>query len=244
MNASENRPLRPTSLVLPIVGIVLLLTVVYDFLMQAVFNHPWEKPDLLLTFLNELIDRGVIALLGLALVYAGFWINQVFGQSVPKSETDLVVASWRKPQFWTFVVASLLGLVFLLLIPFHFSASGQILSAASTRADQQEAQIKFQIQQQQQEVQSILANGQIDQILQRKDLAPDKAAMFQELKKDPKAFDKKVAQQLVEMQKQKQQALDQVSKAVSLYPLRSEVRSLLIAFGFIAIGWIGLRDIR
>jgi hypothetical protein len=50
MNASENRPLRPTSLVLPIVGIVLLLTVVYDFLMQAVFNHPWEKPDLLLTF--------------------------------------------------------------------------------------------------------------------------------------------------------------------------------------------------
>jgi hypothetical protein len=242
MNASENRPLRQTSLVLPIVGIILLLTVVYDFAVRL-FTLPGDKPDLQLNFLNELIDRGVIALLGLALVYAGFWINQFF-KSTPNAIADSDNAPWRSAQFWTFILASLLGLVFLLLIPFHFSVSGQILSASTTRADQQEAQIKFQIQQQQQEVQSILAAGQIDQLLQRKDLAPDKVAILQELKKDPQAFDKKAAQQLEEMKKQKQQALDQVSKEVTLNRWRAEVRSFLLTLGFIAIGWTGLRDAR
>jgi hypothetical protein len=243
MNASENRPLRQTSLVLPIVGIILLLTVVYDFTVRL-FTLPGDKPDLQLNFLNELIDRGVIALLGLALVYAGFWINQILGKAVPNSAPDTATSPWRNAQFWTFIIASLLGLIFFLLIPFHYSTSGQILSAATTRADQQEAQIKFQIQQQQQEIQSILASGQLDQLLQRKDLAPDKLSILQELKKDPKAFDKKATQQLDEMKKQKQQALDQVSKEVSLNRWRAEIRSLLLAFGFIAIGWTGLRDAR
>lgn len=243
MNASENRPLRQTSLVLPIVGIILLLTVVYDFGVRL-FTLAGDKPDLQLNFLNELIDRGVIALLGLALVYAGFWINQILGKAVPNSAPDTAASPWRNSQFWTFIVASLLGLIFLLLIPFHFSTSGQILSASTTRADQQEAQIKFQIQQQQQEIQSVLASGQLDQLLQRKDLAADKLAILQELKKDPKAFDKKAAQQLDEMKKQKQQALDQVGKEVSLNRWRAEMRSLLLALGFIAIGWTGLRDAR
>jgi hypothetical protein len=242
MNASENRPLRQTSLVLPIVGIILLLTVVYDFTVRL-FTLAGDKPDLQLNFLNELIDRGVIALLGLALVYAGFWINQFF-KSPSNAIADSGNAPWRSAQFWTFILASLLGLIFLLLIPFHFSVSGQILSASTTRADQQEAQIKFQIQQQQQEVQAVLAGGQIDQLLQRKDLAPDKVAILQELKKDPQAFDKKAAQQLQEMKKQKQQALDQVSKEVTLNRWRAEVRSLLLTLGFIAIGWTGLRDAR
>jgi hypothetical protein len=246
MNASENRPLRQTSLVLPIVGIILLLTVVIDFAAQAAINYPWDKPDSLLQFQNELIDRGVIALLGLALVYAGFWFDRVLVQAIPNSATGSISGSalWVKPQFWTFVVASLLGLLFLLLIPWHANASGQILSAASTRADQQEAQINFQIQQEKQKIQSVQAAGQIDQQLQRKDLSPAEIGMWQELKKDPQAFDKKMAQQLVEIKKQKQQSLDQVSKAVSLYPFRSEVRSLLLSFGFIAIGWTGLRDSR
>jgi hypothetical protein len=65
MNVSENRPLQPTSWVLPIVGTVLVLTVVYDFTVRL-FTLQWDKPDIVLNFLNELIDRGVIALLGLA----------------------------------------------------------------------------------------------------------------------------------------------------------------------------------
>jgi hypothetical protein len=243
MNVSENRPLHQTSLVLPIVGIVLVLTVVYDFTVRL-FTLQWDKPDALLSFLNELIDRGVIALLGVALVYVGFWLNSVFGKAASSSETDTAKAPWRSSQFWTFVFSSLLGLIFLLLVPFHFSTSGQILSAASTRADQQEAQIKFQIQQQQQEVQAVLAGGQIDQLLQQKGLPADKVAILQELKKDPQSFDKKAAQQLEEMKKQKQQALDQVGKEVSLNRWRAEIRSLLLALGFVAIGWTGLRDAR
>ncbi|MGB8702885.1 MAG: HpsJ family protein [Thermosynechococcaceae cyanobacterium] len=241
MNEIDSRPLRQTSLVLPIVGIVLILTVAFDFIVRL-FAMQWDKPDLLLNYLNELIDRGVIALIGLALIYAGFWLNNAIAN--PPSAVASPKTPLRNPQFWTFVFASLLGLLFLLLMPLHFSTSGEIANTAITRADQQEAQIKFQIQQEQQQLQALVASGQIDQVLQQKNLPADKLELLQELKKDPKAMDKKAAQQLEEMTKQKQQALVQVNQEVSLNRWRAEIRSFLLALGFIAIGWTGLRDAR
>jgi hypothetical protein len=244
MTAIDNRPLRQMSLVLPLVGLVLILTFVFDFVIRL-FALQWDKPELQLNLLNELIDRGVIPLIGLALVYAGFWLNGLLHKPANSALEDApAVPLSRNPLFWTFGLASFLGLVFLLLLPIHFSLSGEILNAATTQADQRESQIKLQVQQQQQEVQAVLASGQLDQLIQQKNLPPDKLALLQELKKDPKAFDKKATQQLEEMKKQKQQALDQVSKEVNLNRWRVEVRSLLLALGFIAIGWTGLRDAR
>jgi hypothetical protein len=242
MNVIDNRPLRQTSLVLPLVGMVLILTFLFDFAIRL-FSLQWDKPEVQLNLLNELIDRGVIALIGVALVYGGFWLNNSLSKA-PSSPPEASPPLARNPLFWTFGLASLLGLVFLLLLPLHFSLSGEILNTATTQADQREAQIKFQVQQQQQEIQAVLSSGQLDQLLQQKNLQPDKLALLQELKKDPKAFDKKAAQQLDEMQKQKQQALDQVSKEVNLNRWRAEVRSALLALGFIVIGWTGLRDAR
>jgi hypothetical protein len=244
MNAIDNRPLRQTSLVLPLVGIVLILTFLFDFVIRL-FGMQWDKPDILLNFLNELIDRGVIPLIGLALVYTGFWLNKIL-KSKPESEETLVTSSpVNNPQFWTFVFASLLGLVFLLLMPLHFSATGNIVNAAITRADQQEAQIKFGIQQEQQQIQQVLAvPGQVDEILKAKKLPAEQLALFEELKKDPKALDKRAAQKLEEMKKQKKQVLDQVNQEVGLNRWRAEIRSLLLSLGFIAIGWTGLRDAR
>ena len=239
MNVIDSRPLRQTSLVLPLVGVVLVLTFVFDFSIRL-FGLDFSKPDILLNLLNEIIDRGVIPLIGLALVSAGFWLNNALNFN-PDAERK-VASPLGNPQFWTFVFASLLGLLFLVLIPLHFNASGQIVNAALTRADQQEAQMKFGIQQEQQQIQQVLASGQLDQLLLRKDLQPEQFALLQEVKKDPKALDKKAAQRLSEMQTQKQQAIDQVTKEVTVNRWRAEVRSFLLALGFVAIGWTGLRD--
>ncbi|HEY9828086.1 MAG TPA: HpsJ family protein, partial [Stenomitos sp.] len=174
MNATDSRPLRQTSFVLPFVGTLLLLTLIVDFVIQS-FSLQWSNPQAKLNFFNEIIDRGVIALIGLTLVYAGFWLNNALNPPVVAEPGNPTANSpLRNPQFWNFVVASLLGLVFLLLLPVHFGASGEIYTAATTQADQREAQIKYQIQQQQQEIQAVLSSGQLDQLLQQKNLPPDR----------------------------------------------------------------------
>jgi hypothetical protein len=243
MNAIDSRPLRQTSLVLPLVGIVLILTFVFDFVIR-VFSLQWNKPEIQINFWNELIDRGVIPLIGLALVYAGFWLNGILSR---KSDTEdgPAPSPASNPQFWTFVFASLLGLVFLLLLPLHFSSSGEVINSAITRTDQQEAQMKFGIQQEQQQIQQVISTpGQLDEILKTRKLPPEQLALFEELKRDPKALDKRAAQKLEEMKKQKQQVLTQVNQEVGQIRWRYEIRSLLLSLGFIAIGWTGLRDAR
>jgi hypothetical protein len=241
MNVIDNRPLRQTSLVLPLVGIVLILTFVFDFTVRL-FGLDFSKPDLLLNLLNELIDRGVIPLIGLAFVSGGFWLNKALTRSATADPASPAASPLSSPQFWTFVFASLLGLLFLLLVPIHFSTSGQTVNTAITRADQQEAQMKFEIQQKQQNINQVLATGQLDQLIQQKNLPPQDLALLQELKKDPKAFDKQAAQGLSEMTAKKKQALDQVNKEISIMRWRAEVRSILLALGFVAIGWTGLRE--
>jgi hypothetical protein len=242
MNVIDSRPLRQTSLVLPLVGIVLILTFVFDFTVRL-FGLDFAKPDVLLNLLNELIDRGVIPLIGLAFVSAGFWLNKALSYTATATDPNSPVTSpLSNPQFWAFVFASLLGLLFLLLVPIHFNTSGQIVTAAITRADQQEAQMKFGIQQEQDQINQVLASGQLDQLLQQKNLQPEQLALLQELKKDPKALDKKAAQRLSEMKTQKQQAITQVNKEVSMNRWRAEVRSVLLALGFVMVGWTGLRE--
>lgn len=243
MNAIDSRPLRRTSLVLPVVGIVLILTFVFDFVIRL-FSLQWNKPEIQINFWNELIDRGVIPLIGLALVYAGFWLNGMLSHKSDPEDSPAPSPA-NNPQFWTFVFASLLGLVFLLLLPLHFSASGEVVNAAITRTDQQEAQMKFGIQQEQQQIQQVISTpGQLDEILKTRKLPPEQLALFEELKKDPKALDKRAAQKLEEMKKQKQQVLNQVNQEVGQIRWRYEIRSLLLALGFISIGWTGLRDAR
>jgi hypothetical protein len=244
MNVIDSRPLRQTSLVLPLVGIVVSLTVVVDFTMRL-FDPDIYKPEGLFSLLNELIDRGVILLIGLALVSAGFWLNKALIR--PATDSNISANSpLSNPQFWTFVFASLLGLLFLVLVPFHYSISGQVLnqmvSTASARADQQEAQARYIFQQRQEQANNLIAKGQVDQLLQQKNLSQEEFAFLQAIKQDPKAVDKKAAQSLAELKTQKQQALDQINKGVNSPRWRVEVRSVLLAIGFVALGWTGLRD--
>lgn len=240
MTSTENTLLRQTSLALPVVGIVLIATFLYDFIVRLIFT-PLDKPDVQVGLLNEFIDRGVIALIGLALVYAGFWLNSL----VSRGKTEMKDRSvWQKPQFWTFVFASLMGLIFLILMPAHFGATGRILNDTATRFDQQEAQAKAALEQQKQQAAQIVASGQIDEILKDPNLQPQQRALFEQLKQDPKALDTQLSSQLSNIQKEKSAALGKLNQETTLNRLRAEVRSLLLAVGFTVLGWTGLRDSR
>jgi CheY-like chemotaxis protein len=77
-----------------------------------------------------------------------------------------------------------------------------------TQSNQQADQMIFVTQQQHEQIKSILAvPGLSDRIIKDKKLPADVRALFAEIKKDPKALDKKTVQALREITELKQQVL-------------------------------------
>jgi|GEM_PF-2375322 len=266
MTVSENRPnLPPSSRVLTWVGLILILTFFLDFLVRLT-SPQLSKVEVQLNLLNELIDRGVIPLIGLALIYAGFWFH-LYSQApvAPKAQdTSKERAAWQDPKFWTFVFASLLGLMFLLIIPFHYAKTGDVIQIALDQVEQEWTQNKANIDQQlnqvkleEQQWQTISKDPtQLDQLLNNPQMPPQQKSVLEQLKKDPQVLkqnvDARVKQlqqqqtqvsgQLAEAQKKKADVLLQAQGERTMARLRAGIRCILLAIGFASIGWTGLRD--
>jgi hypothetical protein len=231
------------------VGIVLVLTLLYDVVVQLIFQGSTLGVQFSYTLLRDITDRGSIALIGMALIYAGFLLSRTLYKALPGSTTTSAKVPWKKFQLSTFIFSSLLGFIFLVPIPImQFSVSGEVLNSLIQKSYQENLQldqVKLQTQQRQIAIDDALAKGQLEQLLgQDRSLQPaDKAALLQALKQDPKFLEKRDTQRYEEAKKQIQQRLDLETKEISLTRWRAGVRGVLIAIGFIAIGWMGLRDI-
>ncbi|MGF1600428.1 MAG: HpsJ family protein [Thermosynechococcaceae cyanobacterium] len=259
MTATEHRPTPPAAGVLQLVGIILVLTFFLDFIIRLI-ALPVTTDEMQYQLLNEFIDRGVMPLIGLALVYVGFWLKQT--SATPKKSAS----AWKDPNFWTFVFASLLGLLFLVVVPFHYSMTGKLFTKGMEQFDQRVAQDELRVQQgvrgleqEKQQWQAIAKDAnQVDALLQNPQLPPEQKAQLQELKKNPAALEqaaqntlvqieenlKQVKDQQGELEKRKAEQVDQAKGERLLSRARSSMRSLLLALGFAIIGWTGLRDSR
>jgi hypothetical protein len=257
MTATDHRPTPPAAGVLQLVGIILVLTFFLDFIIRLV-ALPVTTDEMQYQLLNEFIDRGVMPLIGLALVYLGFWLKQT---SIPRKEN---ASAWKDPNFWTFVFASLLGLLFLIVVPFHYSMTGKLFTKGMEQFDQRVAQEELRVQQglrqleqEKQQWQAISKDAnQIDALLQSPQIPPEQKAQLQQLKQDPVALEKaaqntivqveenlkQVKEQQAELEKRKAEQIDQAKGERLMSRARSAVRSLLLALGFALIGWTGLRD--
>lgn len=239
MKSIDSPPSSPIATqVLKLVGILLILSFIVDFL--VLLGAAQAEPQWQLNMMNQAVDRGVIPLIGFALIYTGFWIES-------RSTTVAIAinrAPWQDSRFWAFVFASLLGLLFILLIPFHFSTVGQLTQAGAENINQQAAQAEIQLEQQQKQLQAIVDSGQLEQVLKSNQVPPDLLPLLQEAQKDPQAIEKRAAKRRGEIQQGQTQAVKQAEKEAQTVRLRVELRSLLLAIGFVSIGWNGLRDSR
>jgi hypothetical protein len=92
------------------------------------------------------------------------------------------------------------------LTPVDFTKCEEIRAIA----DKQEAEIILQIRQQHEQIKSIVAVPRlVDRILREQNLPDHTLTLLAEIKKDPKALDKRTAKQLSEVKVLKQQALGQ-----------------------------------
>jgi ABC-type multidrug transport system fused ATPase/permease subunit len=260
MKATTGR--QPSSLAartLKIVGILLVISSLLDFL---VLPFPYSPLDLQwrLQLAESLVERGIIPMIGLAMLFAGFWIDNSTAQS-PQPQK-----SWQDLRFWGLWLASLLGLFFLLIFPMHLNdtriANAKAMQLIERQAEQQEQQLENligsqQFQQQleqrqsqfkQQLSQRLEDEDWLQQRLQSEEVPEQEKNMLQEFKENPEAIDQFLSQrvqQLPDVQRTRirEQKLQRQQQAKMLWKsgLRISLSSLLLAIGYITIGWSGLQ---
>ena len=227
--------MRQGATVLGIIGTLLILTFILDFgirLFAAQFeNLSWQQ-----SFLNELMDRGITPLLGLSFVFIGTLLRST-------TETPANQSLIKDGRFWLFVIASLFGLLYLILIPLHFNTTGKILGETVAQFDQESARAEQGIQAQKEQLNAIAKSGEIDQLLESDQIPPAQKELLTQVKADPTIVDKRAQEELGKINAQKETAVSKANSEAMLARLRSELRSLLLSVAYAALGWTGLRNV-
>ena len=237
MKSADKAPLlRQGATVLSIIGIILILTYVFDFGIRL-FDAQYDSEQWQISFLTELIDRGITPLLGLGFIFAGTLFRM--GSDSGQTSGSLI----KDGRFWMFVVASLLGLLYLILIPLHFGTTGKILSDTVAQFDQEAARAEQGIQAQKDQLNSIATSGEIDKLIANEQLPQAQKDLLTQVKSDPSIVDKRAEEELGKIKAQKDTALTKASSEATLARLRSELRSLLLAIAYTVLGWTGLRNV-
>ncbi|TBR57734.1 hypothetical protein B4U84_17320 [Westiellopsis prolifica IICB1] len=246
---------------LKVVGIILLLSFVLDF---VILLFPFQPTNRLwqIDLATNLVDRGIVPLVGLAMLFAGYWAD--ITEDGRPSGIDL--------RFPALVLASLLGLIFLLIFPLHLNnvrqASVQQVDQINKQADQLETQLQNQLslygnQQVQTALESrrsqikaqltevIKNEQQYNLILNNPQVPPAQKELLKKAKANPQDIDKLIAQQtdpqkaadqeLNRIRQGKEEAEKQAKERAWKSGMRIGMSSLLLSIGYIIIGWTGLR---
>lgn len=267
-----NRSTAPNNISpsLKLVGIICIVSFFLDFLFLLI---PFQPTDKLwqINVCRNLVDRGIVPMVGLAAMLTAYWFDSVDQGSRP-SPFNLKLP--------TFMIASLLGLIFLLIFPLHLNNVNQVKTQTFTRIGQEADQLENQVKNQLAQVQTQLGNDQVKAAVekQRAELKQQLATQLGELVKDeqkynqalnnnqlpaaqkdllkqyktnPKALDDFIAQQtdpqqlanqrITQIRSQKEQELKKTSDD-AIKELRTGMSSLLLGIGYIIIGWTGLRS--
>ncbi|MEG3894365.1 MULTISPECIES: hormogonium polysaccharide biosynthesis protein HpsJ [unclassified Microcoleus] len=249
---------------LKVVGIILILSALLDCI---VLSLPGETSDIVnrgwqLAAATQIVDRGIIPLMGIAMLMTGFWVDSSSGVSIERRNV------WVDLRFWALLISSLLGLIYLLLVPVHLNNTRlelkDTLAQVDKEAGQAEGQLEVQIKSEQFKAQVeqlksqrrsqigalLQDDGKLQQALKSPDVPKELKAVLQESKNDPKALDKFLEQQAQELPNQarneirtrKQQKEKELRTRSRNSSLQTGISSLLLAIGYITVGWTGLRS--
>lgn len=265
MKASNSRQFSSVAArTLKVVGIILILSALLDCI---VLSLPGETSDFLnrawqLAAATQIVDRGIIPLIGIALLMTGFWVDSSSGVSIERRKV------WLDLRFWALLISSLLGLLYLSLVPVHLNntrlelqdalaqvereagqAEGQL--EAQIKSDQFKAQVEQLKSQRRTEIAGLLQNdGKLQQALQSPDVPEELKAVLRTSKNDPKALDNFLEQQAQalptqarnEIRTRKQQKEKELRTRSRNSSLQTGISSLLLAIGYITVGWTGLKS--
>ncbi|GEA28004.1 hypothetical protein MiAbW_02575 [Microcystis aeruginosa NIES-4325] len=252
-----------TSLSLKLTGLVFILSFLLDgFILPLPYR--FNQSQWQVGFVTTFVDRGIVPLLGIVLVLIAYWIDA--------NNKDVIPRKSRKFELrWPiFIFSTLLGLVFLLMIPVHINNINQIKNNALTQiqqgVDQGEGQIQAflvqlntlsqnpqlleqQISQRTQVIESGRFQGQPISTEQLQTLREQREQLtnLRDLSKKPKEFKQKLDEIKNQLQTQLQDRRTQAESQANLEALKQWLRvgiqSMLLSICYSLIGWLGIREL-
>ncbi|HSM81007.1 MAG TPA: HpsJ family protein [Nodosilinea sp.] len=235
------------AIALKVAGAIAILSALLDFIILLVppnlVNTQWQ-----LATTTQFVDRGIVPLVGMALLLTGFWLDNSVGRVAQRKTltTDL--------RFWVCTLASLLGLLYLLLTLLHLNAVrlssqqalDQVNNEASEAASQLQQRLSTELSQQQTQLGALLQDEDLlAQAIQSGQLPPD----IEQYRDDPAGLTEFLQQRASQAQQQieteigtrRTEAERRVKIEARKSAFRISVISLLLAAGYSTIGWLGLR---
>lgn len=252
-NSSQNFPLATlASLTLRIAGIVIILSAAVDIVITPLPYELGER-SWWLAFTTQIVDRGLVPLVGLALLFAGYWVESAgMGKQCDRP-------NWQTLRFWVAILASVMGLVYLLLFPFHLNnvrlnnveMQEQLAQEAQQAEDQTRQRLSLEVQRQQEQLQQLMAasDEQLQQAVQQNLISAEQADRIRGFRDNPETLEpflqeqseQQLAQSQTAIQEQQEEAVSRVRNESLKSGLRVGLNSLVLAIGYIIIGWMGLR---
>jgi hypothetical protein len=235
------------AIALKVAGTIAILSALLDFLILLIppnlTNVQWQVATT-----TQMVDRGIVPLVGMALLLAGFWVDSSVGRIAQRKNLT------TDPRFWVCALASLLGLVYLLLTLLHLNAVRlssqqaleQVSNEASQAATQLQQRLSTELSQQQTQLGALLQNEDLlSQAIQSGQLPSD----IGKYRDDPDGLTKFLQQRADQAKQQieteigtrRADAERRVKTEARRSGLRISVISLLLSGGYSFIGWVGLR---
>lgn len=233
-----------TPLALKTAGVVLILSLPIDLAFTLLFVPETVGADPTQWWLmatSQLAQRGLLPLVGIAFIAIGDWIEIVSTEDGGSRGNG-----WR---IGVFSLSSLLGLIFLMIIPFQLlttnTLQNQKLKTIDDTVAQRKAEVKSQnkdkIQQQITAIDAEIKSGRV-QGQAANDLKNTRGNL-ELLLNDPKKLAQEVDNIVKQLDKEKQKAQAQVSNEVLQTGIRTSLTSLPLAIAYTTIGWMGLRRV-
>jgi ABC-type multidrug transport system fused ATPase/permease subunit len=253
MKAKNNFLSAPFALKL--VGFILIFSSLLDYLFLLT-GLDFKDKQALGTGITQLVDRGVIPMIGVALALTAYWLERL---------ADMPARNSKLFRFVALAVAALLGVGFLLMAPVHLNNTSQVAQQAREQIEKQakdaEGQVEQQVQQRQAELTNLvkdtkqfdeqlkqmseaIANNQVPeaQLPQLKQLEKD----LKEIKANPAALQNKAKesrdQLLNRIRDEKQKAEKQVNSQAWKASAKTGLNSLILSVGYLIISWVGLSE--
>jgi hypothetical protein len=248
-----------TSLLLKVTGLVLILGSMVDL----VFS-PWSLPvsfdpsssEWQIAFTIQMVGQGISPLVGIAFVGMGYLADHLTGDRY-------TAPSFGDLRVWTYILALLFGLFFIVLIPIHFGNINELKTTELAKIEQQSTQLQEQLGQQESVIKRIEETKDSDKLIQKDietidkalksaDLPPAQAQQLQQqrqmaenlltIAKDPQKLDEakqKLNEDRNQLLNEKQKQEEQAGKDTGIQIWKVVLRSMVLALGYLIIAGFG-----
>lgn len=232
---------------LKVVGLVAIISALVDYLV-LLLPPDFLNPQWLLGLTTQLVDRGIVPLVGIAMLLTGLWAERLSGGGGRSGNPFLNL------RFLTSALSTFLGVMFLVVVVLHVvnirttsqEALAQVTREANEASVQLQQRLEGEVSQQRQQLTLLFEDEELLQQAIASGQLPEEVRQFQN---NPEALDQFLTERAQEAESRiqteigtrQEEADRQVRREATKSAIRVAIGGILLTVGYTVIGWTGLR---